>query len=74
MRLDLLDRLHVDRRPDHGTWLELVGDPHRARVLGDPLVTSVVGCPDTKFAKPAEDAHLSPRRLLHGSACLPKRD
>jgi hypothetical protein len=28
VRLDLLDRLHVDQRADHGTRLEPVGDLH----------------------------------------------
>jgi hypothetical protein len=31
VRLDLLDRLHVDQRPDHRTRLEPVGDLYRAR-------------------------------------------
>jgi hypothetical protein len=29
---------------------------------------------EQKLAKIAGDAHLNRRRLLHGSACLPKRD
>ena len=38
MRLDLLDRLHVDERPDYGTRLEPVGDlHHRPGDLGEAL-------------------------------------
>jgi hypothetical protein len=33
-RLDLLDRLHVNLRPDHRTWLEPVGDLYRPGGLG----------------------------------------
>ena len=29
VRLDLLDRLHVNQRADHRTWLEAVGDLYR---------------------------------------------
>jgi len=35
VRVDLLDRLHVDQRPDHGARLEPVGDLHRAGGLGE---------------------------------------
>src|SRR6516162_10368735 len=42
VRLDLLDRLHVDTRPDHRPRLEAVGDLHRAGGLGQPLGKRVV--------------------------------
>ncbi len=35
VRLDLLDRLHFDQRPDHRTRLEPVGDLHCTGGLGD---------------------------------------
>jgi hypothetical protein len=35
--LDLLDRLHVDQRPDHRTRLEPVGDLNRAGGVGEAL-------------------------------------
>jgi hypothetical protein len=34
VRRDLLDRLHVDERPNHRTRLELVDDLHRSGGLG----------------------------------------
>jgi hypothetical protein len=37
VRLDLLDRLHVDQRPDHRTRLEPVGNLHRAGGLGETV-------------------------------------
>ena len=37
VRLDLLDRLHVDQGPDHGTRLEAVGDLHGTGGLGEAL-------------------------------------
>jgi hypothetical protein len=42
VRLDLLDRLHVDQRPDHRTRLEAIGDLHRAGGLGEALGESFV--------------------------------
>ena len=36
--LDLLDRLHVDQRPDHCTRLEAVGDLHGTVVSASRLV------------------------------------
>ena len=42
MRLDLLDRLHVDERPDHGTRLEPVGDLHRLGGFGQPVGEGVI--------------------------------
>jgi hypothetical protein len=42
VRLDLLDRLHVDQRPDHGTRLEPVGNLHRTGGLGEALGKGVV--------------------------------
>jgi hypothetical protein len=42
MRLDLLDRLHVDQRSDHRTRLEPVGDLHRTGGLGQPLCKSII--------------------------------
>jgi len=42
VRLDLLDRLPVNERPDHRTRLEPVGDLHRARGLGEALRKRVV--------------------------------
>src|SRR5258707_5996415 len=38
MRLDLLDRLHVDQGADHRTGLEPVGDLHRPAVSARRLV------------------------------------
>ena len=35
MLLDLLDRLHVDQRADHGAGLDAVADLHRAGRLGE---------------------------------------
>jgi hypothetical protein len=37
VRLDLLDRLHVDQPPDHCAGLEPVGDLYRAGGLGETL-------------------------------------
>src|SRR5258706_85649 len=42
VRLDFLDRLHVDQRPDHRTRLEPVGDLHRPSSLGEALGKGVV--------------------------------
>jgi len=42
VRLDFLDRLHVDQRADHRTRLEPVGDLHRAAGLGEAFGKSVV--------------------------------
>jgi|HubBroStandDraft_6_1064221.scaffolds.fasta_scaffold06721_7 hypothetical protein len=42
VRLDLLDRLHVDQWPDHRAGLEPVGDLHRTGGLGEPLGEGVV--------------------------------
>jgi hypothetical protein len=42
VRLDLLDRLHVDEWPYHRTRLEPVGDLHRAGGLGQPLGKGVI--------------------------------
>src|SRR6266446_6363377 len=42
VRLDLLDRLHVDQGPDHRTRLEPVSDLHRTGGLGEALGESVV--------------------------------
>jgi hypothetical protein len=42
VRLDLLDRLHVNQRPDHGTRLKPVGDLHGTCGLGQPLGEGVV--------------------------------
>jgi hypothetical protein len=42
VRLDLLDRLHVDQRPDHRSRLEAIGDLHRAGGLGEALGESFV--------------------------------
>ncbi len=42
MRLDLLDRLHVDQGADHRARLEPVGDLHRAGGLGEALGEGVV--------------------------------
>src|SRR5438270_7670192 len=42
VRLDLLDRLHVDQWPDHRAGLEPVGDLHRTGGLGETLGESVV--------------------------------
>jgi hypothetical protein len=42
MRLDLLDCLHIDQRPDHRAWLEAVGDLHRPGGLGEPLGKGVM--------------------------------
>jgi len=42
MRLDLLDRLHVDQGADHRTGLEPVGDLHRTCGLGEALGKGVV--------------------------------
>ena len=42
MRLDLLDRLHVDQWPDHRTRLEPVGDLYRPSGVGEPLGEGVV--------------------------------
>ena len=42
VRLDLLDRLHVDQRPDHRTGLEPVGDLHRAGGLREALGECVI--------------------------------
>ena len=38
MRLDLLDRLHVDQRADHRTRLEPVGDLHGPGGLREALI------------------------------------
>jgi hypothetical protein len=42
VRLDLLDRLHVDQRADHRAGLEPVGDLHRAGGLGEALGEGLV--------------------------------
>src|SRR6202011_487889 len=42
VRLDLLDRLHVDQGADHRTRLEPVGDLHRPGGLGEALGKGVV--------------------------------
>jgi hypothetical protein len=42
VRLDLLDRLHVDQWPDHRTRLEPIGDLHRIGRLGEALGERVV--------------------------------
>jgi hypothetical protein len=42
VRLDLLDRLHVDQRADHRARLEPVGDLHRTGGLGEALGKDVV--------------------------------
>jgi len=42
VRLDLLDRLHVNERTDHRTRLEAVGDLHRTDGLDEPLGEGVV--------------------------------
>jgi hypothetical protein len=42
VRLDLLDRLHVDQRTDHRSRLEPVGDLHRAVGLGEALGEGVI--------------------------------
>jgi hypothetical protein len=42
MCLDLLDRLHVDQRPDDRAWLEPVCDLHRTGGLGETLGEGVV--------------------------------
>jgi hypothetical protein len=42
VRLDLLDRLHVDQRPDDRARLEPVGDLDRARGFGEALGKRVV--------------------------------
>jgi hypothetical protein len=42
VRLDLLDRFHVDERSDHRTRLEPVGDLHGAGGLGEALGEGIV--------------------------------
>jgi len=42
VRLDLLDRLHVDQWPDHRARLEPVRDLHRPGGLGEALGKGVV--------------------------------
>jgi hypothetical protein len=54
VRLDLLDRVHVDQRADHGTRLEPVGDLHRPGGLGEMLGESVV---DAILHRDAVGAH-----------------
>jgi hypothetical protein len=50
MRLDLLDRLHVDQWPDHRARLDAVGDLHRPWALGQPLRERVMDArPAPKF-------------------------
>jgi hypothetical protein len=51
VRLDLLDRLHVDQRPDHGTRLEPVGDLHGTSGLGQPLSEGVSSCTRMRLAQ-----------------------
>ena len=54
VRLDLLDRLHVNQRADHRTRLEPVGDLHRTGGLGEALGERVV---DAVLHQDAVGAH-----------------
>ena len=42
VRLDFLDRLHVDQWPDHCTRLEPVGNLRRPGGLGEPLGKCII--------------------------------
>jgi len=52
MRLDLLDRLHVDQWPDHCTRRKPVGDLHRPGGLDQPLGKGVIdaACTNIRLA------------------------
>src|SRR6516162_7094675 len=54
VRLDLLDRLHVDQRADHGTRLKPVGHLHGTGGLGQPFGEGVV---DAVLHQDAVGAH-----------------
>src|SRR5258708_32767084 len=54
VRLDLLDRLHVDQGADHGTRLEPVGDLHGTSGLGEALGKGVI---DAVLHQDAVGAH-----------------
>src|SRR5712672_2954502 len=51
---DLLDRLHIDQRPDHRTRLEPVGDLHRTGRLSEALGEGVI---DAVLHQDAVGAH-----------------
>ena len=60
VRLDLLDRLHVDQGADHRTRLEPVGDLHRAGGLGEALDEGVI---DAVLHQDAVGAHAGLARI-----------
>jgi ParB family chromosome partitioning protein len=69
VRLDLLDRLHVDQRPDHRARLEAVGDLHRAGGLGEALGKGVIDAVPHQDAVGA-DAGLAGIAVFRGDRVL----
>jgi hypothetical protein len=81
VRLDLLDRLHVDQGADHPTRLEPVGDLHGPGGLGQPLGQGGVDAilhqdagyqgPTAAFERHSGQKMLTSRRLFYARPGVP---